>query len=62
MLTIFGHEETGTVEDILQLHKEITQNRKFRDVERFTAELCIRAILAQKTSPGSFATTQLLFD
>lgn len=55
--TIFGHEETGTIEDMLQLHKEITRNRKFRGVERFAAELCIRAILAQKTLPDCFRHT-----
>lgn len=52
--TIFGYDETGTVGDILQLHKEITKDRKFKGVERFAAELCIRAILARKTSPGCF--------
>ena len=42
--TIFGHEENETVEDMLLLHEEITQTRKFKEVERFTAKLCIKTI------------------
>lgn len=49
--TLFGYDESGTVEDILSLHLDIVKTRKFKDIERFTAELCIRAIISQETAP-----------
>lgn len=43
--TVFGHEETGAIQDALALHREITQKRKLRDIERTAVELCMRILL-----------------
>ncbi len=44
--TLFGHEPTGTIEDTLQLHREITERNKRRDVERATVKICLCLLLA----------------
>lgn len=54
--TVFGHDEAATIADMILLHREITQKRKTKDIERFAAELCIRSITTGKTSREVSAT------
>lgn len=43
--TFFGHEENGVLEDVLALHREITEKRRQKDIERLAAEICLRVLL-----------------
>lgn len=55
--TVFGHETAQTINDVFSLHADDTQGRKFREIERFSTEICLKAILFGETSTSYMGHT-----